>query len=816
MRNYYQILGISPDANEKEMKAAWIFNLKAFHPDKYACSSPEHQLIAQERALAINEAYAVLSDPVRKANHDRERSSYQKYFGNPEWWAARGTSEPSPDSPEPIAATSPPPEKKSGKKEHNPAENPCRGDSSDRRAEQPRGRKRRGGAKIFISAADSELKSARQRVADLLSSAGYQAVWEEITANDTIDSCAAIRNKIEGARAVVQLVGHSYGREPAKPDIQFGRTSYAQYEGLYAKQCGKKVFHLFVGEKFPFDCSGEENDTLRKLQSAYRNRLQLVDPHLFESIDDEAGLERAVLKLIETLNIARRRDRNHRLVGIAALLIVFAAVAAVLELPGNSWRFPSLTQDSAQDTDTSAPSPVRMEIDAMYGRAYQAFKANNFSEALRELSRLDGYEPDVAESQNLRGVIYMQQGIYDKAELALTKALGINPKFWGARFNLAEVPFLKKDWRQARERFERLSGSDAAEGTDESQLIQYKIFFTHLFEGRDNLADSLLANLKRDASALHYASATIGLHGKNPAEASGWISAAEKDFSASLNGPFAESLYRAGWFENEQSEGGPALELPAAGDVTARAKSLASSKVAEAQTAFHSGQLDAALRLVDQADAFDPAQPRTLNLRGEIWMERRDFYQAEAIFKKAAEIDPKLHEARYNLAQISFKRKEYGQARARFQVLYSEIAGADKDEAALLLFKIFMTYLLEDQASWASKMIEQFQFTGNTPALHYARAAWEFRQNNQANANEWITSANKLYAPALNAAFAEAFYDLGWLQRQAAPGSSAVAGREAASDSVSHGAVDAPNGSVLGIAEAATEENVDRNAETTQ
>jgi len=61
-------------------------------------------------------------------------------------------------------------------------------------------------------------------------------------------------------------------------------------------------------------------------------------------------------------------------------------------------------------------------------------------------------------------------------------------------------------------------------------------------------------------------------------------------------------------------------------------------------------------------------------------------------------------------------------------------------------------------------MMEQFQFTGDTPALYYAQAAWEFKHNNTAKANDWIVSAKKIYSPALNMVFADSFYDVGWLQ----------------------------------------------------
>ena len=73
-----------------------------------------------------------------------------------------------------------------------------------------------------------------------------------------------------------------------------------------------------------------------------------------------------------------------------------------------------------------------------------------YDDALKALDAIDARQPDLAESLNLRGVVYMRQGKYDKAEAALRKALSIEPRFWNASFNLAEIPFLKKNWVEAQ------------------------------------------------------------------------------------------------------------------------------------------------------------------------------------------------------------------------------------------------------------------------------------------------------------------------------------------------------------------------------
>ena len=414
-------------------------------------------------------------------------------------------------------------------------------------------------------------------------------------------------------------------------------------------------------------------------------------------------------------------------------------------------------------------APTKAELEEMYNAAFRAFDSNKFDEALKQLDAIDARQPDLAASKNLRGVILMRQGNYDQADTALQEAFRIDPKFWNARFNLAEIPFLKKDWAEARKRFEQLLSSGESDLAKEaSQLIQYKILLTYLLEGKENMVDSIQAKLELspDTPAVNYVKAALALQQKNQKEAQDWITAAEKNFSPQLNKLFAESLYEIGWLQKPVGEARPSLPLMTAAERTEKSKANARAKFEQAQQALRLRDLAAALKLVDEADQADPNEAPTINLRGEILMQQEQFDQAEAAFKKAAKLDPKLREAQYNLAQIPFKKKEYAKARDRFETLYKRTPGGDKNQAAeLIKFKIYMTLLLEGKESRAHAMMDEFQFTGDTPALYYAQAAWEFQHNNAEKAADWTASANKIYSAALNSVFADAFYDAGWMQR---------------------------------------------------
>src|SRR3954469_16710317 len=173
---------------------------------------------------------------------------------------------------------------------------------------------------IFISAVSRELRSARQLVANTLTFLGYEPVWQEIFGLEGGDLREVLRQKIDECRGVVQLVGQSYGAEPPAVDPAFGRVSYTQYEALYARQRGKKVWYLFIDETFPIDACEGEPDELRALQAAYRKRLQ-SDAHLFHPLTTREGLEASVLKLRGDL-VRLRRGVKQWAAGVAILLVM--------------------------------------------------------------------------------------------------------------------------------------------------------------------------------------------------------------------------------------------------------------------------------------------------------------------------------------------------------------------------------------------------------------------------------------------------------------------------------------------------------------
>ena len=74
-KDYYRVLGVLDDAEDIVIKAAYKALAQRYHPDKWAGDSAE----ANRRMVGINEAYSVLSDPVKRKEYDaqREKAAFQ-------------------------------------------------------------------------------------------------------------------------------------------------------------------------------------------------------------------------------------------------------------------------------------------------------------------------------------------------------------------------------------------------------------------------------------------------------------------------------------------------------------------------------------------------------------------------------------------------------------------------------------------------------------------------------------------------------------------------------------------------------------------
>ncbi|KEY64359.1 hypothetical protein S7711_06388 [Stachybotrys chartarum IBT 7711] len=86
-KDYYKVLGVANDADDRQIKSAYRKASKQFHPDK-AVKQGMTKEEAEKKMASVNEAYEVLSDPELRARFDRgddpnSQEQHNPYHGSP-------------------------------------------------------------------------------------------------------------------------------------------------------------------------------------------------------------------------------------------------------------------------------------------------------------------------------------------------------------------------------------------------------------------------------------------------------------------------------------------------------------------------------------------------------------------------------------------------------------------------------------------------------------------------------------------------------------------------------------------------------------
>ena len=184
----------------------------------------------------------------------------------------------------------------------------------------------------------------------------------------------------------------------------------------------------------------------------------------------------------------------------------------------------------------------------------------------------------------------------------------------------------------------------------------------------------------------------------------------------------------------------------------------------QAGTAFQSGDLAGALKLLQQADALKPDQADAWNLRGVILLKQHAYDQAEAAFGRAVAIDPSLWAAQFNQAEAAFQKKDWPRAETRFDRLLAQTNRfklANKWE--LVAYKSFLCALLTGGEAGARKELGRLPTAGGaTPAFLYAQAALAFSRKDAPGAARIVSGARTTYPAAVNDLFTSSLETAGW------------------------------------------------------
>jgi tetratricopeptide (TPR) repeat protein len=201
------------------------------------------------------------------------------------------------------------------------------------------------------------------------------------------------------------------------------------------------------------------------------------------------------------------------------LSISLIAGSLVFLIPGGSAR--------GRSTDTSLDSAIK------------AFNAGKFEDAERMAEAAERANPKRPEIPNLRGAIFTKQKRYDQAEEQFNAALALDPNFYQAKFNLAEVNLRQGKYSEASRRYEEMQKLDPG-----SELLQFKLILCTLLSGDAAGASTMTDTMKFPGKtpAYYFARAAIAFKIGNKEAAKKYLQNVKKYYSEEQCLYFARSL----------------------------------------------------------------------------------------------------------------------------------------------------------------------------------------------------------------------------------------------------------------------------------
>ena len=70
--NYYELLGVHPQASPEAIARAWKIAARKNHPDRWAHEGHDTEAQANAKMASINQAYQTLSEPTKRRAYDLE------------------------------------------------------------------------------------------------------------------------------------------------------------------------------------------------------------------------------------------------------------------------------------------------------------------------------------------------------------------------------------------------------------------------------------------------------------------------------------------------------------------------------------------------------------------------------------------------------------------------------------------------------------------------------------------------------------------------------------------------------------------------
>jgi tetratricopeptide (TPR) repeat protein len=183
--------------------------------------------------------------------------------------------------------------------------------------------------------------------------------------------------------------------------------------------------------------------------------------------------------------------------------------------------------------------------------ARKSLAADNVKAAHAALDQFEKTNKATAESLDVRGCVYMEQGNFAEAAKAFEAAHDTDGALFPPRIHAGDLLLRQKKFAEARDVYERLLIETNI--LTSSERVRYGILITYLAERDERGGRTALeaVNFPTQTPAYYYAQAAWAFAHDRKSEARKWIATGERVFATDTESWFARPLYELGWIKKK-------------------------------------------------------------------------------------------------------------------------------------------------------------------------------------------------------------------------------------------------------------------------
>lgn len=214
------------------------------------------------------------------------------------------------------------------------------------------------------------------------------------------------------------------------------------------------------------------------------------------------------------------------------------------------------------------PPEIRSDYFALINQSSQLFNQKRIFEALNKALDAEKIFDESPGALNLKGACYVEFRDFAKARQFFEEALTLAPESPNVIFNLVEMDFVMREWKQCETRTTMLLGmlrelieqnlSDNDPNNDEqyegmSRLVEFKMLLAKIKLGKIDEARQLADKYDYldDYPYYYYAQATMAYHDQRLSDAERWLGSARRIFrDPKILAPWQDTLIEFGYIKS--------------------------------------------------------------------------------------------------------------------------------------------------------------------------------------------------------------------------------------------------------------------------